>query len=93
MKRAVLLSTGPLISVECLPSVVLSGAAPMQAGGGPAIVARNEEGLRGVAHQAEREAILTALERNGFNKSKTAEQLNIDRKTLYNKLRAFGLEV
>lgn len=93
VKRAVLLSTGPLMSVECLPSVVLSGAAPLQAGSGPAIAARNEEGLRGVAHQAEREAILTALERNGFNKSKTAEQLNIDRKTLYNKLRAFGLEV
>jgi len=46
-----------------------------------------------VAQQAERDAILSALERNGFNKSKTAEQLNIDRKTLYNKLRSFGLEV
>ena len=38
-------------------------------------------------------AILAALERNGYNKSRTAEQLNIDRKTLYNKLRSFGLEV
>ena len=56
-------------------------------------MAHAEEGLRGVAHQAEREAILSALERNGFNKSRTAEQLNIDRKTLYNKLRSYGLEV
>jgi len=94
VKRAVLLSTGSLINVECLPAMVLSGnkvAATQQHS--ITTGTRHEEGLRGVAHQAERDAILTALERNGFNKSRTAEQLNIDRKTLYNKLRAFGLEV
>jgi two-component system response regulator HydG len=94
VKRAVLLSTGPLINTECLPAVVLSGASSAAPASGPkANGARPEEGLRGVAHQAERDAILAALERNGFNKSRTAEQLNIDRKTLYNKLRSFGLEV
>lgn len=95
VKRAVLLSTGPLINVECLPAVVLSGSPTAMNKGdtGNSAVPRAEEGLRGVAHQAERDAILSALERNGFNKSRTAEQLNIDRKTLYNKLRAFGLEV
>jgi two-component system response regulator HydG len=36
---------------------------------------------------------LKALERNGFNKSRTAEMLNIDRKTLYNKLKSFGIEI
>lgn len=94
VKRAVLLSTGSLINVECLPAMVLSGSkanSPHHAA--TTAVPRHDEGLRGVAHQAERDAILTALERNGFNKSRTAEQLNIDRKTLYNKLRAFGLEV
>jgi len=94
VKRAVLLSTGSLITVDCLPAMVLSGArSTMPANASVATGIRNEEGLRGVAHQAERDAILMALERNGFNKSRTAEQLNIDRKTLYNKLRAFGLEV
>jgi two-component system, NtrC family, response regulator HydG len=95
VKRAVLLSSGPLINVECLPAVVLSGSSGARSNGGPGNIAKPhaEEGLRGVAHQAERDAILAALERNGFNKSRTAEQLNIDRKTLYNKLRAFGLEV
>lgn len=94
VKRAVLLSTGRLIGVDCLPAMMLAGpsaSVPSSGGTGPAH--RSEEGLRGVAQQAEREAILSALERNGFNKSKTAEQLNIDRKTLYNKLRSFGLEV
>lgn len=94
VKRAVLLSTGAQISLECLPAMVLSGGTtPTAAGAGAVPVAHAEEGLRGVAHQAEREAILSALERNGFNKSRTAEQLNIDRKTLYNKLRSYGLEV
>jgi two-component system response regulator HydG len=95
IKRAVLLSTGELISPECLPAVVLSGAtAPSPSSVEPSsVVTRADEGLRGVAAQAEREAILAALERNGFNKSRTADQLNIDRKTLYNKLKSYGLEV
>lgn len=94
VKRAVLLSTGRLIGVDCLPAMMLAGPTPNSVfSGNTNTPHRSEEGLRGVAQQAEREAILSALERNGFNKSKTAEQLNIDRKTLYNKLRSFGLEV
>jgi two-component system response regulator HydG len=94
VKRAVLLSTGPLINVECLPAVVLSGkSARTPTPSAKGSDTPQQEGLRGVAHQAERDAILLTLERNGFNKSRTAEQLNIDRKTLYNKLRAFGLNI
>ncbi|MCC6400364.1 MAG: sigma-54-dependent Fis family transcriptional regulator [Flavobacteriales bacterium] len=94
VKRAVLLSTGPRITADCLPAMVLSAApahmeTPAPAGEAP----RTDDGLRAVAHQAERDAIMQALERNGYNKSRTAEQLNIDRKTLYNKLRSFGLKV
>lgn len=51
------------------------------------------DGLKGISHSAEKQAILKALERNGFNKSRTAEMLNIDRKTLYNKLKSFGIEI
>jgi len=38
----------------------------------------------------EREVILHALERNRGNKKKTAEELGIDRRTLYNKLARYG---
>lgn len=98
LKRAVLLSTDPLITTECLPANVLSSASGnvgSMANAEPSSQdqMQKDDGLRGVAQQAEREAILTALERNGFNKSRTADQLNIDRKTLYNKLKALGLEV
>ena len=93
VKRAVLLSTGDRVTSDCLPAMVLNGPTSFSAGGAQRGPVAEDDGLRGVAHQAEKEAILHALERNGFNKSRTAELLNIDRKTLYNKMKAFGLDV
>ena len=46
--------------------------------------------LRNVA--TERERIIEALQRTGNNKSKAAELLQIDRKTLYNKLKLYHIE-
>ncbi|MBM4373394.1 MAG: sigma-54-dependent Fis family transcriptional regulator, partial [Deltaproteobacteria bacterium] len=40
--------------------------------------------------EVEREVILHALERNHGNKKRTAEELGIDRRTLYNKLDRYG---
>jgi two-component system response regulator HydG len=90
VKRAVLLAEGDTVGVECLPAELVSGtgrphAAPVPVGDGG--------DLKDIAAQAERQAILEALERNAFNKSRTAEMLNIDRKTLYNKLKALGIDV
>ncbi|QQR88043.1 MAG: sigma-54-dependent Fis family transcriptional regulator [Flavobacteriales bacterium] len=100
VKRAVLLSSDAHITSDCLPAVVLSGAQPVRHGNptstadsGTAPVATMGDDLRSAALAAEKDMILKVLERNGYNKSRTAEQLHIDRKTLYNKLKAFGLEV
>ena len=38
---------------------------------------------------AEHAVILEALKKAGYNKSKAARLLNIDRKTLYNKMKQF----
>jgi two-component system, NtrC family, response regulator HydG len=48
--------------------------------------------LKDAAHQAEAEMIKKVLREVNNNKSKAAEILKIDRKTLYNKLRQFNLE-
>jgi len=43
------------------------------------------------ARGGEKERIVDALWRNGFNRSRTAEALGMSRKTLYNKIKKFGL--
>jgi len=50
------------------------------------------ESLKAVAEAAERIAILMVLQKTNGNKSKTARILKIDRKTLYNKMRSYGIE-
>ena len=48
--------------------------------------------LKIAAEEAEYEAIVQVLKTVKFNKSKAADQLGIDRKTLYNKLKKYGIE-
>ncbi len=45
--------------------------------------------LKDTASRAEYEAIMQVLKEVNFNKTKAAELLNIDRKTLYNKIKSF----
>ena len=40
----------------------------------------------------EYEAIVQVLKKVKYNKSRAAEELGIDRKTLYNKLKKYGIE-
>lgn len=48
--------------------------------------------LKSAAQDAEYEMIMQTLQKVKFNKSKAAEVLGIDRKTLYNKLKKLGIE-
>lgn len=49
----------------------------------------NTADLKSAATRAEYETIMQVLREVNFNKTKAAEKLNIDRKTLYNKMKAF----
>jgi len=49
----------------------------------------SETTLKGASIDAEYEMILRALKKVNFNKSKAAKLLNIDRKTLYNKMKQY----
>ncbi len=86
MERAVLLSAGPLIDKTSLPlpasqttSCKTNQLEPLK----PAIKAAGNE--------AERKAILNALEETMGNKTKTARILGISRSSLYNKIRELGI--
>lgn len=94
VKRAVLLTTDDKVSVEGLPNEILNASA-YQSDATQNTSTQPEDGnlLKSVTSMAERQAIIDVLEKTGFNKSKAAEVLKIDRKTLYNKLKAYDIKL
>ncbi|MBU1697752.1 MAG: Fis family transcriptional regulator, partial [Proteobacteria bacterium] len=54
-------------------------------------VSSTKKGLDEVLVQLEKKIILKALEKYQWNRGKTAEHLNIDRKTLYRKIRSLDV--
>ena len=64
-------------------------AAPQLAAAGERVVSTDE--MTGV-QSLERAFLLRHLEANGWNITRTAEHLGIERSNLHRKLRAFGLE-
>jgi len=95
VRRAGLLTTGGLINKNVLPWEIISGPAMPQGNvtalGSPVerVAAPQPTGLKDAAASAEYEAIMNVLKQVNFNKTKAAEILKIDRKTLYNKMRHF----
>ncbi|HAH07866.1 MAG TPA: sigma-54-dependent Fis family transcriptional regulator [Elusimicrobia bacterium] len=83
IERALILAEGPVIRPQSLP--MLEPAAPGREPRGTA------DSVVTLA-ELEREHILRALSRFEGNKSRTAEALGIDRKTLHLKLKAYGVE-
>lgn len=79
VKRATLLSQGKLISKMCLPPEL--SQKPVE-----------QEKPMGTRREMEIELIKDALQKCRNNKSEAARMLQIDRKTLYNKLKSYGLE-
>jgi len=91
VRRAVLLTTGDTISSKTLPWEIIN-TNPLTASADPVATKpapRKDIDLKDAASRAEYEAIMTVLKDVNFNKKRAAEVLNIDRKTLYNKLKNY----
>lgn len=95
IKRAALLTSKDVITLETLPQEIIfqSKFNLIEEGKEQASNPKNAPDLKSAALHAEYEKILEILRKVNFNKSKAALMLNIDRKTLYNKMKAFNLLV
>jgi two-component system response regulator AtoC len=106
VERAAVLSRSSTIGVEDLPPQVMEGADAgllRAASGGRGEHAPADGNDAPPAHweamplvealkEPERRIILRALEANDWNRQKTAEALDINRTTLYKKMKAYGLD-
>ena len=98
VRRSVLLTQEGQISAATLPwEITNADASPLSTSSsfaGPAKSPEKENGkkdydLKDAASKAEYEAIMNVLKEVNYNKTKAAEILKIDRKTLYNKIKSY----
>jgi two-component system response regulator HydG len=100
IKRAALLTDGEYIEARSLPFEIinfkkLQFEKPSSDGNGgvsfaaPSTADPNPTSLKSASRDAEYEMILQALKKANYNKSKAAKLLDIDRKTLYNKMQQY----
>ncbi|PIB36962.1 sigma-54-dependent Fis family transcriptional regulator [Reichenbachiella sp. 5M10] len=97
IKRAVLLSTSEFITPAQLPGELAHETSiPAQNGHEDPVTPTPEPpemDLKALQEKNEKQLIIETLEKTRYNKSKTAKMLNIDRKTLYNKLTKYQIEI
>lgn len=89
IRRAVLLSNGDKIDLDQLPDEITAQPRKEKFS---EIETRESFDLKSMAEKNERTMIMNTLEKVHYNKSKAARLLNIDRKTLYNKMRIYSIE-
>lgn len=91
IKRSVLLAKGNKVNINCLPQEILS--IPHEYESSTSSISRQDTvDLKVLSEQIEKVKIIEALEKSKYNKSKAAKLLNIDRKTLYNKIKMYQLD-
>lgn len=108
VERAVVLSKANEIQVTDLPEQVVVAMNPGMvkagasrgagvAGSGAAVIPAlaggwNPMPLSSALQEPERQIILAALEANGWNRQETAKQLDVNRSTLYKKIKQYRLD-
>lgn len=89
IKRAVLLSVNNFVEVEVLPAEIFNQ--PKNIGEKENV--NSAEDLKLYSSKSEEKTIRLALEKAKFNKTKAAKILGVDRKTLYNKIKLYDIEI
>ncbi len=94
IKRAVLMAEDEWIENSCFPYEILYPN-PTQDEEEPQVLlhATQDSKLKHASSETEKKLIIKTIQEAGFNKSKAAKILNIDRKTLYNKIRLYDIKL
>jgi DNA-binding NtrC family response regulator len=96
IERLSVLADSQVLTVDALPpAIAKAGLEPAELGGPvrPTDASRNDGAIDFTLDEIERQHILKTLERHRWNKKRVAGILGIDTKTLYNKLRRYGVAV
>ncbi len=95
VKRSVLMSEGEWIEKNCLPHEVIYPSFEHVDAPNPEFdsEAKSYSLLKNASSDIERQLIVKTIQEVGFNKSKAAKVLNIDRKTLYNKMKLYNIDL
>jgi len=101
IRRAALLTSSGRVNARVLPAEIVDNngypqnftaptmEAPPVAAPAHHPIAHKETDLKNAAAQAEYDTIMNVLKQVNYNKSRAAEILKIDRKTLYNKIKSY----
>jgi DNA-binding NtrC family response regulator len=89
IERAVLLGRGPRVTLDDLPPHLVQACSPS-----PLMFAKanGKQTLKEALEGPERQIILQVLKENDWNRNATADQLGVNRTTLYKKMRRLGLD-
>ena len=88
VERAVLLGSGPLLGLKDLPAHITSCSSTTLT----IPTAGKRQTLKEALEGPERQIILQCLRENNWNRNATADQLSVNRTTLYKKMKKLGLE-
>jgi DNA-binding NtrC family response regulator len=100
VERAVVLARSPQVSLEDLPDPIRyqtpegnPGFVERRKGAGGIMIGPwKPQPLADALEEPEKQILLSALKANGWNRQKTAEILDINRTTLYKKIKQYNLE-
>ncbi len=93
IKRSVLMANGSMIEKYCLPYEIIYPEEEAMESFVTVAESANNSLLKNAAFEIERQLIVKTIQEAGYNKSKAAKILNIDRKTLYNKIKLYGINL
>ena len=91
INRGVLLCKSQIFELDCLPidSITYSSVDTIQ----DKVLINNSTNLKNINKELEKKAILDTLINNKFNKTISAKKLNINRTTLYLKMKEYNINL